>query len=254
MSPAGLPVIAVSRRMPTAVGEGVTWLQHDLERGPAAATTRLLASAGPLRLARKQAEALPGLERMVALSSASLRFKTHSPDAAERALIQSLAEEEQALGQLAVERGFQLSLLRPTLIYGGPGPDALDAIRNWLHTRNWLPVAGNGLRQPVHADDLAEFMLHCLAHPPGPATTLELGGGETLGYRDFLRRIAASEGRDPRLIHIPAGLIGIGLRAAHALGRLKALQPAMVARQRMDLVVDDRAARALGWNPGAFRP
>lgn len=246
--------IAVSRRAPSAITDGMTWLQHDLSTCPVDVEARLMLSAGPLRHALAQAEAMPGLQRLVALSSASLRFKTNSADKIERATIERLHADERALTALARERGFQLVVLRPTLIYGGPGSDALDTIRNWLNNRNWLPVAGNGLRQPVHADDLAEFMLAQLAQPPTEAKTLELAGGETLGYQDFLRRIAASEGRQPRVIPLPAGVASLGLKAAHVLGRLRSVQPVMVSRQRMDLVVDDTEARKLGWQPRAFRP
>ena len=70
-----------------------------------------------------------------------------------------------------------------------------------------------------------------------------------------MRRIASGAGIDARLVRTPAWLIAPALRIARRLGRLPGVTPAMVARQRMDLVVDDTDARErLGWNPRPFRP
>lgn len=116
-------------------------------------------------------------------------------------------------------------------------------------------MAGNGLRQPVHADDLATLVgLLVSLHEPG-IEVFDLGGGETLPYPVFVRRIGASIGVNPTLLRIPAWVIAPILRLAHGLGRFRAITPEMVARQRMDLVVDDTQAREqLGWNPRLFRP
>lgn len=250
-----VPVMAVSRRVPEHAPPGVTWLQHDLAHERARVQAHVLASCGPLHLALRQAEFMPRLERVVALSSASVLFKHESGDAAERAQIGALIDTERQFRALAEKRGFGLVLLRPTLIYGGPGTSALDPVRGWLTRHRWAPVAGRGQRQPVHADDLAELISRLLAGPVEGTEIYAVGGGETLPYPEFVRRIASSAGRNPRLVPLPAALLGAGLRIAHALGIARAIRPAMVRRQRMDLVVDDAPARRqLGWNPRPFRP
>ena len=242
-------------------------MQHDLAREHARVHSHVMvcAEADALPLAARQARAMPTLRRIVALSSASAVFKRRSSDAGERAGAESLVESEQALAAMAEKRGIELTVLRPTLIYGGRGPSALDSIRGWLEQRSWVPVAGDGLRQPVHADDLAEQVRKLLAQTPSTAsddeiagTTIEtfaLGGCETLRYPDFVRRIASSAGVDANLVRLPGWLIAPVLRIAHRLGHFRSITPAMVARQRMDLVVDDTAARKrMGWNPRPFRP
>jgi len=252
---ANVPVMAVSRRVPERADMGVTWLQHDLRRERARVQAHVLASCGPLKLALRQAEFMPRLERVVALSSASVLFKHDSDDPDERALINELIDTERRFEALAEKRGFGLVLLRPTLIYGGPGPSALDPVRAWLARHRWAPIAGHGLRQPVHAEDLAELIVGLLARPPEGIMTVALGGGESLPYPEFVRRIASGAGRNPRLVRLPTALLGAGLRIAHRFGIARAIGPAMVRRQRMDLVVDDQPARRqLGWNPRAFRP
>jgi len=252
---AGAPVIAVSRRVPGFARDGLTWLQQDLQREPARVQAQVMLSAGPLSLALKQAERIGGLRRVVALSSASVLFKSRSPDPAERRIVESLAGTEKALENLCARRDIALTLLRPTLIYGDTQQSGLASIARWVARHRWVPVAGRGQRQPVHAGDLAALMTRLAGAGDESAGIYELGGGETLSYPNFVRRIASAHGRDARIVRVPAPLLISLVRAARALGRLESVTPAMVGRQRMDLVVDDTPARErLGWDPRPFRP
>lgn len=252
---AGAPVIAVSRKVPDFSRPGLTWMQQDLMHETAHVQARVMLSAGPLAIALRQAERMPGLQKLVVLSSASVVFKKHSPDPDERCMIESLLDGEQRLAALADRRGVDLKILRPTLIYGVPTLSALNTISRWLERRRWVPVAGNGLRQPIHADDLAALMKSLVeAGQPG-CQTFVLGGGETLAYSSLIRRVGASMGIDVRIYRIPSWAINPALRLAHGVGRFKNIGPAMISRQRMDLVVDDTPAREqLCWNPRPFRP
>lgn len=258
---AGAPVIAVSPDVPGYSRPNLTWMQHDLAREHARVQSQVMVCADPggLPLAARQARAMPTLRRIVALSSAGVVFKRRAADPETQETVERLLEAERALAAMAEKRGIELTLLRPALVYGGSGPSALDGIRSWLERRSWVPVAGNGLRQPVHSADLAVLVRRLVAGgraDTGSAVeTFALGGGETLRYPDFVRRIASSVGVDARLVRLPAWLIAPVLRVAHRLGRSRSVTPAMVARQRMDMVVDDTAARAsLDWKPRPFRP
>lgn len=251
----GAPVIAVSRRVPDFSRPGLTWLQQDLMHEPAHVQTHTMLSAGPLNLALSQAERMPDLQSLVVLSSASVIFKKRSPDPEERRVIESMLTAERNLQQLAEKRGMNLTILRPTLIYGVPELSALKTISGWLEHRRWVPTAGDGLRQPIHADDLAGLMISLIATGVPENRVFELGGGETLTYSMLVRRIAASMGVDPSVYRFPAWTIRSALWLAHSVGRFKSVGAAMLSRQRMDLVVDDtEARRQLGWNPRPFRP
>jgi uncharacterized protein YbjT (DUF2867 family) len=52
--------------------------------------------------------------------------------------------------------------------------------------------AGGGLRQPVHADDIARAVVACIATGAASARVLEIGGGERLPYHAMFRRVHAS--------------------------------------------------------------
>jgi nucleoside-diphosphate-sugar epimerase len=246
--------IAISRRVPSRAWPHVTWMQHDLERGPADVRTGTLISFGPIAHALSQVEQGAGLGRVIALSSASTLFKKHSPDRRERRQMQAIARCEDALAEACRMRGIALTLLKSTLIYGG-GEDSLDRVAGLSARLPVVPVAGRGLRAPVHADDIARLAVECVISGARSEGTWLIAGGETLAYPDMIRRIAAAAGRQPRLVRVPAWTMKLALRAARLLGRLDDIAPAMIDRQRMDLVVDDTPAREqLGWNPRPFRP
>lgn len=251
----GVMIMAVSRRQPARAGDSAIWLQHDMDLGPAAVEASVLVSLGPIRHALAQVEHGHRLGRVIALSSASTLFKTRSPDPAERALMAELIDLEQALEQACAERDIVLTLLKPTMIYGSGQDRNVARIGGLVSRLAVVPYAGRGLRQPVHADDLARLIVDCLKLGRLGAGSFLLGGGETLSYPELLRRVASARGRKLRPIRLPAFLLRLFLHAAHGLGRLNDIRPAMIDRQAMDLVVDDQPARErLNWRPRPFRP
>jgi len=248
-------VIAISRHDPARAWPHVTWLQHDLERAPADVRAGTLLSFGPLAHALSQVEQGVGLGRVIALSSASTLFKKRSRDRAERRQMAGMIQCEEALADACRARDIVLTLLKPTMIYGGGRDANVSRIAGLVSRLPVVPVAGRGMRAPVHADDLARLAVECVISGPHSAGTWLLAGGETLAYPDMIRRVAAAEGRSVRLLRMPAWLMKFGVRAGHLGGRLHDLNPAMIERQAMDLVVDDTPAREqLGWNPRQFRP
>lgn len=250
-------LLAVSRRQPAMAlaGSGVIWMQHDLDQGPLEAQANVLVGLGPIRHVLEQVRQGRGIGRVVAMSSASTLFKAQSPDAAERALMTKLIELEDQLEAECRERDIDLTLLKPALIYA-PGLDAnVSRVAGLIARLRVVPYCGRGLRQPVHADDLARLVVDCLLRGRATVGRWLLGGGETLAYPDMLRRIAERHGQPARLVPVPASLMKVVLKGAHAMGRVLDIRPVMLDRQKIDLVVDDAPARErLGWDPRPFRP
>lgn len=251
----GACVLAISRRPPRSTVPGTMWMQHDMERGPVAADTGVLVSVGPLEHALVQARALPRPGRIVAVGSAGIHYKLDSPDRAEKGRMELLRDAEAGLQALCAQHGITLTLLRPLLIYDGGGSAGYDRLRGLVLSSGILPVAGSGLRQPVHADDLARVIVTSLERGPAAAGTFDLGGGETLDYPSLLRRIAINSGRATRIVRVPVWILKTALALAHSIGRLRDIRPVMLERQRIDMTVDDTPARAkLDWNPRPFQP
>jgi nucleoside-diphosphate-sugar epimerase len=197
-----------------------------------------------------------GLERLVALSSTSVLSKRGSPDPAERALAGRLTAAEAELASLADRVGARLVILRPTMIYDGHDDGNVAAIAAWVARWGWFPLAGTarGLRQPVHADDVAAACLAALGHPaPRPAYTLS--GGEPLPFRELVHRTCLAHGLSPRVVHLPGWAWRPLAAAGRCLGLAAEATAGMAARMNEDLVFDHSAATAdLGFQPRPFAP
>ncbi len=251
----GVQLMAVSRRQPIQTADHVIWVQHDLDQGPLDVQASVLVSLGPLRHVLDQVRAGRRIGRVIALSSASTLFKMGSSDPLERALMTDLAESEQALNEACRAREIELTLLKPAMIYGTGQNANVERLAGLMGRLRMVPYCGRGLRQPVHADDLARLIVGCIIRGRSTSGTWVLGGGETLDYRAMLVRIASARGQRIRPIQAPALLIRAFLGIAHSLGRMRDIRPVMIERQRLDLVVDDSPAREnLDWNPRPFRP
>ena len=108
-----------------------------------------------------------GVERLVSFSSTSRFTKAASPDPAEREVADRLARSETRLIESCERRGVAWTLLRPTLIYLEGRDQNVTRLAGLSRRFGALPLAGDGsgLRQPVHAEDLATFALTALDTP-----------------------------------------------------------------------------------------
>ncbi|NCT88658.1 NAD-dependent epimerase/dehydratase family protein [Stenotrophomonas acidaminiphila] len=254
----GWRVQAVSRAR-RAAAPGLSWRQGDLsgdwrDDGPFDAVF----SCGPLdHFARWYQAADIAAPRVVAFGSTSVEVKQDSREPAERDVARRLREAEATLFAAARARGVAATVLRPTLVYGAGRDATLTAIAR-LATRSGvfvLPAGADGLRQPVHVQDLADAALQVLRHPATAGHAYALGGGERLAYAEMVRRVLASLQPPPRLLRVPAPLFRGALAMAHAMGRLRGMNTAALARMREPLVFDiDPARRDFGYAPRPFHP
>lgn len=256
---AGVHVDAITRGALPASGPGLQWHRGELFAGmDLDLPSQWLFSCGPLDgLAAWLERSAQRPQRIVAFSSTSAASKLVSPDPAERALAARLLASEAQLAQLAHARGAHLTLLRPTLVYGAGLDRNLSRIVQVA--ARWhvfvLPRGASGLRQPVHADDLAAAAFAAAAGAPPPRPCYDLPGGETLSYRDMVRRVLAVLEPPVPLLEAPSWLVRGGLRLAQALGRFEDAGAAVLARLRQDLVFDAApAGRDLGYAPRLFQP
>lgn len=253
----GLDPIAFSRRPPSG---DACWIGGDLkdpdlaERLPVAAT---VFSLSPIWLLPPALPALKarGMTRLVAFSSTSRFTKTDSPVAAERAVAAALAEAEQALKAWCAANGVAWTILRPTLIYDEGHDENVSRIARLVRRFHVMPLsgAGEGLRQPVHAEDLAVGALAAAHAPAATNRAYNLVGGETVSYRVMVDRVFEGLGRTPRSLPMPTLLFGLLMRLAKPF--YPGATTAMGTRMGQDLTFDSSdAARDFGWSPRRFHP
>lgn len=257
---AGWSVLAVSRRPPLSRQGGVRWVQGDLFAGmPELPAVEAIFSLGPLDgFARWLARvSLPQAPRIVAMSSMSAVSKRHSADPAEQSLARSLLEAEAALETAARCLGAAWTILRCTLIYGAGMDRNLTPLAQLAAKCRIFPklAFATGLRQPVHAADLADACLAAVANSQAEQQVLELGGGERLAFSDMLERVI--ESLPVRILRIPLNepMARLGLKLVRAVRPKGTPGPAFLDRLRTDLIVDDAPARRiLAWSPRGFAP
>ena len=252
-----LEPFAVSRRPPT---DDACWLDGDLkdprlaDHLPAVAT---VFSLSPIWLLPA---ALPGLKargmtRLIAFSSTSRFTKTGSADAGERAVALELAGAEAAVETWCAEHGVAWTILRPTLIYDEGRDGNVSRIARLVKRFHVMPLSGTGegLRQPVHAEDLAEGALAAAHAPEARNRAYNLAGGETVTYRAMVDRIFEGLGKRPLSLPMPTWLFGLLMRLAKPF--YPGATVAMGTRMGKDLTFDSsEAARDFGWRPRAFHP
>ena len=147
------------------------------------------------------------------------------------------------------------TILRPTLIYAEGRDVNITPLSRLIRRFGFMPLVGgaSGLRQPVHAEDLAIGALAAAASPAAVNKFYALPGTETLTYREMIGRIFDGLGMPRRTISVPPWL----WRAVFLLAKplFPGANVAMGIRMMKDMTFDcGPAARDFGWNPRAFNP
>jgi nucleoside-diphosphate-sugar epimerase len=165
----GARVFAFSRQSIEFVGDGIAW--RNLSDSRYAKTDQLdhWICVAPIWVLSEHFPLIEasGARRVVALSSTSRFTKVGSGDAAEAAVAARLIEAEDCFVAWAKSRGVDWVILRPTLIYGLGRDKNISEIARFIRRFGFFPVFGRaqGLRQPIHAEDVAVACVSALQAP-----------------------------------------------------------------------------------------
>lgn len=119
-----------------------------------------------------------------------------------------------------------------------------------------FPLLGqaDGLRQPVHVEDVAMACVSAITVPVAGNRAYNLSGGETLSYREMVCRIFAAIGKRPQAVTIPRWLFRLVVTVLRRLPRYRNWTTEMAERMNRDLVFDHGdAARDLAFSPRPFQ-
>ena len=170
--------------------------------------------AGTVNLARSAAAA--AVRRFVYVSSLKVngesgRFTERSQPAPVGPYAQSKHEAEAALREIAREHRLDVVVIRPPLVYG-PGVRAnFRTLMRAVASGIPLPLAAvRNRRSLIGVDNLADFIVTCVAHPNAANETFLVTDGEDLSTPDLIRRLAGAMGRPSRLFPFPPPLIRFG--------------------------------------------
>jgi len=187
---------AVASRQPLTLPEGFTALRLDLEapNGWQAPEGTIIISLLPIWALAACLPLLDKAKAVIAISSTSRFGKATSDDPKELETVRKLTQAEEKLENWAKEKGIAFTILRPTLIYDGISDVNVTRIAATIRRFGTFPVAApaKGLRQPIHADDVAGAIMGALNNPRAAGKALNIAGGEILTYREMVERVASS--------------------------------------------------------------
>lgn len=197
-----------------------------------------------------------GVRRLIAFGTTASTYKACSPSPEDREFARRTAEAEAALEAEGRATGMAWTILRPTMTYGCGHDDNVTNVSRMVRRFGCFPLAGRarGLRQPVHADDLAAACVAVLDAPVTHGRVYDLPGGETLSYRDMVARIVAATGRRTLLMPLPVAALSALIAVLRRSPQFRGLSPDMALRMQQDLCFDAAEARRdFGYSPGPFR-
>ncbi len=201
---------------------------------------------------------LIGIKRVVAFSSTSLFTKASSSDPIDVDMVARLGGYENSLIAECENRDIAWTILRPTLIYGGKFGDrtVLDIARV-ISRFGIFPVLGQGkgLRQPVHAADLARACIQVWDRTATFNKAYNVSGAEALSYRKMVERIFVAMNKKPRFLQVPLAGFELAVRLANCHPRYRHLRASMAKRMDQDMVFShDEATSDFDYEPRAFMP
>ena len=255
----GIRVEAVSRQSPPpGLSPNIGWTQADLNEPGAVAkipwSETVISTVFVAMTAQVVEQWSPGASRrLVAFSSTSALTKSNSSESSDREISVLLSEGEARLRELHPN----VTVLRPTMIYGGPGDRNVERVAQQLLKFSFFPLVGSGmgLRQPVHADDLATAAVLSAKSSLASGKTYNLGGSEVLPFRQMIQRIGAANNFSVRLVSIPLPAARMALRLLSPFPRFRGIPLGSLERMSQDLVFDISEARQdFGYAPRPFEP
>lgn len=257
-------VIALSRQARTAQcnDTNIQWLQGDINQPLAIARPiQTLLHLAPiwhlpaLLQQLHQQDRLP--QRIIAISSTSRFSKVDSSSDKERGVVEQLISGEVYLQSFAEQQQIAWTIFRPTLIYGAGKDKNVSTISRFVQRFGFFPVIGQakGLRQPIHAEDIAYACLQCIDELNSFNKAYDLSGGETLTYREMVARVFRTHAKPVRIVSIPARLFRWLILGLRVLPKFKQLTPEMAERMNQDLYFPaDQAIKDFAFQARPFAP
>ncbi|QDU10955.1 GDP-L-fucose synthase [Gimesia aquarii] len=196
-----------------------------------------------------------GARRIVALSSTSRFTKEHSIDLTEQKLANRLADGEHQLISWAEQHQIEWIIVRTTMIYGWGRDQNITMISRFIQRFGFVPLLGKaeGLRQPIHVDDVAQFCHLALFKKNITNKAYNISGGESLSYKKMVERIFTTLGIKPFFFHLPLMFFRIIITFLHIFPRFKKVSVGMAKRMNQDLTFSNKdVKRDFEFEPRGF--
>lgn len=195
-------------------------------------------------------------KRMIGVSSSSVEVKSESNDPSEKEVVDRLMAGELWFARFAKSCGATFTLLRPTMIYGGPTNKNINLVKRIISLVGCFPLvgSGSGKRQPVHFQDVASACKQLLGYP-NARERYNIAGGNQLSYREMVEKVFYNLGKRPRFIVVSRSLARNAVWLLGKVPGLSRISPESVDRMLVDQTFSiEDAKNDFGFNPRDFNP
>ena len=148
-------------------------------------------------------------------------------------------QAEREIAAILEGTGIALTILRPTMIYGGPDDGNIAVFIRMTDRLPLFPVVSGGrfALQPVHRQDLGRAYYDVLANPETTrGNNYDLSGAYPIDLIDLLRILADELGKHTRFVTVPFFLAYAGAWALYLLTFAK-----LDLREKVQRLVEPRA-------------
>lgn len=171
-----------------------------------------------MHLSKTQPESLRYLQGIIACSSSSFMTKKFAFNTYDKELSSNLGKAHEMIKDISTQIQIPYQILAPAMVYGQVRDFGDMNISRIIHLLRILPFIllpkTTGLRQPIHASQLASVAMHqaekmmCDQWQRGEPKIITLGGDATISYQDMIIQIKNNlnhndPGKRCRIITIP---------------------------------------------------
>ena len=229
------------------------------QAGLPASLYRRVNAEGPARLV--EAAAAAGVRRVVHCSTVGVHGDVERPPADEDAPFrpgdvyqETKLEGERLSAEAAARTGIELTIARPTGIYG-PGDRRLLKLFRGVSRRRFVMLGSGGIFYHLtYVTDIADGLRLCGEVPAAAGRTYLLAGPEVTTLSELVERIARQAGVQPPRLRLPVWPVWMAGAICEAVCRPFGVEPPLY-RRRVDFFTKsrsfriDRARAELGFAP-----
>jgi len=187
-----------------------------------------------------------GVRRALFVSTTSIFTKLNVPSKAVRIVAENAIRKS----------GLDYTIIRPTMIYGGPDDRNMCRLIAFLRRYPVIPVFGSGryLLQPVFVGDVAAAAVAAAFEDRCIGREYNISGAEPLSYNEVIATICRLVGKRRMPLHLPASMIIAMLQIVEATGIKLPVKAEQVQRLNEDKdFFHEEAIRDFGYTPKSFK-
>lgn len=149
---------------------------------------------------------------------------------------------ETALQELSASKGFRLTIVRPSLIYGFDAPGNFEVLMRYIHNHSLIPfTTSNNQRSILSINNFVDFLVKISSQHESVSGTFNVSDNTPISTAEMVKSLAKGMDKEVTQLNFPKTIWKVALTA---LGKSKVYQQLFE-----DLVVDSSlASSSLAWH------